>query len=53
MPAKAGAFMGINSMRTLSYYMQAGNEISKSRVIESLFSFENRTRYVKLFKSCA
>lgn len=46
MTAKAGAFMGINSMRSTSYFMQAGNDISMSRVKESFYAFENFTRYV-------
>jgi len=45
MPAKAGAFMGINSMRRTTYFMQAGNDISMSRVTESFYAFENFTRY--------
>lgn len=46
MTAKAGAFMGINSMRSILYFMQAGNDISRSRITESFFAFENFTRYV-------
>jgi hypothetical protein len=45
MTAKAGAFMGINSMRSTAYFMQAGNDISRSRVTESFYAFENFTRY--------
>ncbi|KAJ4443778.1 hypothetical protein ANN_05556 [Periplaneta americana] len=44
MTANAGSFMAINSMRSSSYFMQAGNEMSKSRMIESFFEFENFTR---------
>jgi hypothetical protein len=46
MTAKAGAFMGINSMRRPSYFLQAGNDISMSRVTESFYAFENFPRYV-------
>ncbi|CAG2064382.1 unnamed protein product [Timema podura] len=44
MPADAGAFMGIHAQRSASYFMQAGNDISKSRVVDSFFLFENFTR---------
>ncbi|KDR15355.1 CD109 antigen [Zootermopsis nevadensis] len=44
MTANAGAFMGINSMRSTLYFMQAGNDISRSRITESFFAFENFTR---------
>ncbi|CAG2068632.1 unnamed protein product, partial [Timema podura] len=43
MPADAGAFMGIHAQRSASYFMQAGNDISKSRVVDSFFLFENFT----------
>lgn len=51
MTAKAGAFMGINSMRSTAYFMQAGNDISKSRVTESFYAFENFTRYALLYSN--
>ncbi|PNF42789.1 hypothetical protein B7P43_G13621 [Cryptotermes secundus] len=44
MTAKAGAFMGINSVRSTAYFMQAGNDINRSRVTESFYAFENFTR---------
>ncbi|KAJ8867275.1 hypothetical protein PR048_031074, partial [Dryococelus australis] len=46
MPADAGSFMGINSHRAAVYLMQAGNDISKSRVVNSFFKFENFSRPV-------
>ncbi|PSN51286.1 hypothetical protein C0J52_05303, partial [Blattella germanica] len=35
MTAKAGAFMALNSIRSISYFMQAGNEMTRSRVTET------------------
>jgi hypothetical protein len=51
MTAKAGAFMGINSMRSPAYFRQAGNDISRSRVTASFYAFENFTRYALLFSN--
>ncbi|XP_063236923.1 thioester-containing protein 1 allele S1-like [Bacillus rossius redtenbacheri] len=46
MPADAGAFMGINAQRAAPYRAQAGNDVSKSRVADSFFKFENFSRPV-------
>ncbi|XP_066991727.2 CD109 antigen isoform X2 [Anabrus simplex] len=44
MNAEAGAFMGIQAQRSSAYRIQAGNDISKSRVMASLYLLENSSR---------
>uniref|UniRef100_A0A1B6EA02 Alpha-2-macroglobulin domain-containing protein n=1 Tax=Clastoptera arizonana TaxID=38151 RepID=A0A1B6EA02_9HEMI len=42
-----GAFIGVNSLRAVSYLMQAGNQLTESRVADSLMSFENFYRSIQ------
>lgn len=36
----AGAYICAHSVRSIAYHMQAGNELTESRVVESLIALE-------------
>ncbi|XP_075233181.1 CD109 antigen-like isoform X2 [Lycorma delicatula] len=39
-----GAFIGVHAVRAVAYRIQAGNEMTKSRVVDNLFKFESFKR---------
>lgn len=40
-----GAFIGVLAVRAAIYRIQAGNDISLSRMTDQFMLFENKTRY--------
>ncbi|XP_039280690.1 CD109 antigen isoform X2 [Nilaparvata lugens] len=44
MSGDEAAFIGVHSVRAVAYEMQAGNEMTKSRVVDNLLQFETSRR---------